>query len=351
MRFVIAILIYIFIGESLLYSDSKDKNSYREVNSAVLFMYHRFGDERYPSTNVTLEQFEKHLEYIEKNNFNVWPLSKIVRYISEKKQLPEKTIAITIDDAYITVYTNAYPRLKAKKMPFTVFVNTNAVDVKSKNYISWEKMREMQLNGVEFANHSLTHAYLLQSENESKEEWRTRVMKEVEGAQKRLQDELGDDVNKNPQLFSYPFGEHDKSVRELLKELNYIGVAQASGVFSESSDLQEIPRYAMAEAFAEIDDFALKINTLPLPIESAYPNDTRVKDNNPPKLRLKLKREIEGIQCYRANGEKIEMEWISSKELEIQSKTPLNAPRDRYTCTARSKENKWYWYSKFWILK
>ena len=31
-------------------------------NSAVIYMYHRFGESAYPSTNITLEQFEEHLK-------------------------------------------------------------------------------------------------------------------------------------------------------------------------------------------------------------------------------------------------------------------------------------------------
>ncbi len=351
MRIVLIMLIYVLITKSLLFADNKNQESLDEISSAVVFMYHRFGDERYPSTNIRLEQFEKHLEYIEKNKFNVWPLSEIVRYLIEEKKLPRKTIALTIDDAYITAYTEAYPRLKAKKIPFTIFVSTNAVDTSSKNYMSWEQMREMSKNGAEFANHSLTHAYLLSNSSETKQEWKSRVRIEIEGAQKRLQDELGNDTNKNPKLLSYPFGEYDSSLTSVLKELNYIGITQTSGVISSDTDIRTLPRFAMAEAYAGIKDFILKINTLPLPVDSVSPSDTIVTANNPPILRVKLKRAIKNVQCYSANGEKIELHWLSDMELKIQAKIPLKPPRDRYTCTAPAKDGRWYWHSKLWIIK
>lgn len=34
------------------------------------FIYHRFADDRYPSTNITLPEFESHLKYLKQNNFN-----------------------------------------------------------------------------------------------------------------------------------------------------------------------------------------------------------------------------------------------------------------------------------------
>jgi len=342
MRIIISLFIYIFLSQSSLYA---------EVNSAVVFMYHRFGDDRYPSTNIKLEQFEKHLEYIEKNNFNVWPLSKIVRYITAGKKLPLKTVALTIDDAYISTYTEAYPRLKKRNFPFTVFVSTNAVDTSSKNYMHWNEMREMSKNGAEFANHSLTHDYLLLRKSESKEQWKSRVKIEIMGAQNRLHKELGEEINENPKLFSYPFGEYDGYLTALLKKLDYVGVTQTSGVVSNECDLRTLPRFAMAEVFADIDDFILKINTLPLPIESLSPTDPLVTSDNPPQLKLKLKRAINNLQCYTSLGDRVNMKWISKTEVIIQAKIPLKAPRDRYTCTAPAKESRWYWHSNLWIIK
>ena len=351
MRTILSLFIYILMSKSLLFGEVKNQQKVQEISSAVVFMYHRFGDERYPSTNIKLEQFEKHLEYIEKNNFNVWPLSKIALYIIKGKKLPQKTVALTIDDAYISTYMEAYPRLKAKKFPFTLFVSTNAVDTSSKNYISWEQMREMSLNGAEFANHSLTHPYLLPSSSETKEEWRSRIRSEVQGAQKRLQSELGSSTNENPKLFSYPFGEYDKNIISILEELNYVGVTQTSGVVSSDINIRTIPRFAMAEAYGDIEDFILKINTLPLPVESVYPSEPVVGLKNPPILQLKLKKAIKNLKCYTADGETIDIKWISTTELQIQAKKPLKAPRNRYTCTAPAKEGRWYWHSNLWIIK
>ncbi len=351
MRVLLAVLVSLMITKLFLFANELNQELIDEKGHAVVFMYHRFGDERYPSTNIRLEQFEKQLDYIEKNGFNVWPLSKIVRYLLEAKKLPKKTVALTIDDAYITTYTEGYPRLRAKRFPFTVFVSTHAVDTGSQNYMSWEQMREMSRHGAEFANHSLTHPFLLPHSSETTGKWKNRVVREIEEAQKKLHKELGISMNENPKLFSYPFGEYNQNIIKILKELKYVGVTQTSGVISSDTDLRTLPRFAMAEAYANIDDFILKINTLPLPVKSVSPIEPIVTRNNPPILRLRLERHIENVQCYISSGERINVKWISNTELQIEANSPLKAPRDRYTCTAPAKNSRWYWHSNLWIIR
>jgi len=320
-------------------------------NSAVIFMYHRFAEEKYPSTNITLKQFEYQLNYLKENEYNVWPLSKIVNYIVQKKPLPPKTVALTIDDAYRSVYTDAFTSLKSKKFPFSVFVNTNPIDNKSKNYLSWEQMREMSKHGGEFLNHSLSHDHLIPKKNEPENIWKKRITKEVEAAQKRLQEELGNKTNQNPKLFSYPFGEYSEKTAELISSLGYISFAQTSGPISFESDLKALSRFPMAEAYATEKGFLTKLNTLPLPVESASPFEPLIQKENPPKLYMKLKYPIKNIGCYLSNGEPLTIEWISETELYITAKEPISPPRNRYACTAPSPDKKIFWYSHLWIVK
>jgi len=286
-------------------------------SDAVIFMYHRFGMSKYPSTNIRLEQFQYQLDYFEDNNYNVWPLSKIISHIIDKKPIPPKTVSLTIDDAYKSVFSDAYPMLKAKNFPYTVFVNTNPIDNKSVNYMTWEQMRIMQKDGAEFANHSLSHPFLLPYKDESDEVWRKRVKKEILRAQKRLQQELDPQTNENPKLFSYPFGEYNLEMTKIVKELGYIGIAQQSGAVGGDSDLGAIPRFAMAERYASENGFKTKLNTIPLPIKSVSKPEPVLKEENPPKLRITLKRPIRGVGCFLSSGDRLDVKWISKTENEM----------------------------------
>ena len=320
-----------------------------DANHAVVFMYHHFGKDKFPSTNIRLEQFQKHLNYLEEHDYNVWPLSKIIVHIKNKSYIPPKTVSITIDDAYISTYTHAYPMLREKRFPFTVFVNTTPIGKKSINYMTWGHMREMQRYGAEFANHSSTHDYLIPKNNETQIQWKKRIKKEILKAQNVLQKELGNGTNNNPRLLSYPFGEYTKESADYIKALGYIGVSQTSGVLDYSTDLRKIPRYAMSESFADMEGFILKLNTLALPVKSAEPWNPKVKFN-PPILYLKLDKHIQGLQCYNASGGKTKIKLLGALDYEIQATLPLEGPRNRYTCTAKGDSEKWYWYSHLWIL-
>jgi len=351
MRFIKIILITLLLTVLSIYAYFGESAKEYNSDNAVVFMYHHFGDSRYPSTNIRLDQFEYHLDYLQKNDYNIWPLSKLVEYLRNGKKIPSKTVSLTMDDAYISVFTEAYPRLKKRNWPFTVFVNSTPIDKKFKNFMSWEQMREMRENGAEFANHSLSHDVMLPKCGESKTVCATRITKEVQEAQKRLQEELGDGTNENPKLFSYPYGEYNMQTAELISKLGYVGIAQTSGPVGMESDFRALPRFAMAEAFADSDGFLLKLQTKPLPIYSVSPREPIVGKENPPILRMKLKQHLKDMRCYLSSGEEVTLDWISKTEVKIQAKRPLNPPRDRYTCTARVKDKQYYWYSHFWIIE
>ncbi len=320
-------------------------------NSAVVFMYHRFGETTHPSTNITIDQFKYQLDYLKQNDYNVLPLSEILRHIINKTDIPLKTVALTIDDAYISTYTKAYPLLKEKNFPFTVVVSTNPVDNNSKFYMSWDMMREMKKNGAEFANHSLTHEFLLQEKDETDEEWQKRMKNEIQKAQQRLHDEFGADTNENPRIFSYPFGEYDLKTMKLLKELGYLGLTQTSGAIGESSDLRAITRFPMAEAFATTNGFKTKLNTIPMPIKTVSQKEPLLKGINPPKLTIELKERLDGVACYTSGGEPLKINWISDTKFEVLANEDIKPPREKYTCTSPAKDGRWYWYSHLWIVK
>ena len=94
-------------------------------NSAAVLMYHRFAEPAHPSTNIRIDQFEAHIEELKSGPYTVVPLADVVAAMTGGKPLPDRAVAITIDDAYLSVYTEAWPRLQAAGFPFTVFVATS----------------------------------------------------------------------------------------------------------------------------------------------------------------------------------------------------------------------------------
>ena len=148
---------------------------------AVVLLYHHVSDSTPAITSVTPKQFEQQLQFIEQNGFQVWPLPKIIKHLSNDLSLPDKTVAITFDDSYQSVFTEAFPRLQKRKWPFTIFVSTDAVDQQFKYHTSWDQLRTMAASGATIANHSTTHRHLLiRLKNESQLQWRQRIEQDIE---------------------------------------------------------------------------------------------------------------------------------------------------------------------------
>jgi len=60
--------------------------------------------------------------------FSFWPLSKVLSYRDSGEAIPARTVVLTFDDAYETVYTNAWPLLKELQLPAAVFIATAFLD-------------------------------------------------------------------------------------------------------------------------------------------------------------------------------------------------------------------------------
>lgn len=352
MRFSLCLLL---LTLSLQACGDKRDDATTDSSGAVVLMYHRFGEDQHPSTSVRLKQFDQHLDYLARENFQVWPLHQVARHLTEGRPFPDRVVAISIDDAYRSVYEQAYPRLKARGWPFTVFVSSDATDNKLHDYLSWDQMREMAGNGAQFANHSATHDYLIaRRDGESEAQWRQRVGDDIDRAERRLRQELDDAVPSKPALFAYPFGEYDADLRALVGDRGFVAFGQHSGPLGHYSDTLTLPRFAMAENYADMPDFRQRVNTLPFPLLEVSPIDsTAVDRDNPPTLRLRFAAgamDLDRLNCF-AGGSAAKVHWVDRQEqlLEVTATQPLGKGRSRYNCTAPGPEGRFYWFSQQWV--
>lgn len=320
---------------------------------AVVFIYHRFGDNRYPSTNITLKQFRAQLDWLAKNQYRVWPLPRIVEYLKAGRALPDHVVAITIDDAFRSAFVHAYPLLKARGWPFTVFVSTGAEDAHLPDYMTWNELREMKNHGANFGNHTVNHAHLtFHRKGETDESWADRVRKDILGAQARLQAELGPRTNESPKLFAYPYGEYDKELTELVNGLGYVAFGQQAGAIGEPLDPRALPRFPIEEHFGNLSSFILDAQSLPMPVKSVSPWGPNITNNNPPRMLVSLapgRVPPAALHCY-LNGPPMTVTWLNAAKtrFSVQAGHVLGVGRSRYNCTARV-HGRYYWYSHMWL--
>jgi len=325
---------------------------YAEESQAVVLMYHHFGVAEHPSTNVRLEQFDAHLAYLEQAGYQVWPLTKVVDYVRQKKPFPGRVVAITIDDAYRSIFNEAYPRLRERGWPFTVFVATDGVDKHFKAYMSWQQMRDMQQHGASFENHSATHDYLIRRQaNETPQQWRKRMQDDISRAQQRIKAELG----RSPTLFAYPYGEYDEALAGLVSEMGLAAFGQQSGPVGLGADVRALPRFPMAERFAALADFKQKLKSLAFPVRQMQPWSPVIDAQSTPRLEIELAQSdarLDQLTCFVSGQGAVAVEWLDKKarRFVVQAEGALSRGRSRYNCTAPSSQpGRYFWFSHLWI--
>lgn len=323
-------------------------------NSAVILMYHNVAYDTPASTSVTPEVFKQHMQYIADNDYTVWPLFKTLVHLATAKPIPEKTVVLTFDDAYKSVYSEAFPVLKDKGWPFTVFVTTNYIADGYNNFMSWQQLREMQAFGASVGNHSLSHPHLVrQSSTESDKQWSERIFNEIHQAQTVLQQQVEQPV----WVVAYPYGEYNAYIKTLLREMGYFALGQHSGAASYTSDFQALPRFPMATGFDGMEDFAIKVSSKNLPLTVLSPDNGFVsKDTDIPVLRMRLDEanyRKEALACYASGQGRIQHHWINRErgELTVKANQAIKPGRTKYNCTAPSKTEAgvYYWFSYLWM--
>ena len=126
-------------------------------------MYHRFEENKYPSTNIKINDFNEHLEIIKRNEISFVHPSNFEQELKDNKM--QRKVLLTIDDGFLSFYENAWPILKKNKIPFILFVSTR--EVGAFNYMTWDQIRELSKEDfVEIGNHSHTHEYLIDESND-----------------------------------------------------------------------------------------------------------------------------------------------------------------------------------------
>ena len=317
-------------------------------------MYHNIDASTPPVTSVTPERFKQHMAYLADNGFTVWPLLKTLVYIANGKPVPDKTVALTFDDAYSSVYSEAFPVLKARGWPFTVFVTAQYMGEGYSHFVNWQQLREMQNFGAEVGNHSFTHSHLIRHRrDETKVQWRERIVDEVERAQFMLQQNVGNPVR----VVAYPYGEYSKELTMLMRELGYFAVGQQSGAVSPASDFQALPRFPMATGFDGMEDFAIKVSAKDLPVTVLSPDDGIVsKDTDIPVLIMRLEEgdyKKAGLRCYASGQGQINVDWLDRENsvVVVRAKQNIKPGRMKYNCTAPSRSEKdiFYWRSFLWM--
>jgi peptidoglycan/xylan/chitin deacetylase (PgdA/CDA1 family) len=307
-------------------------------------MYHRFEENKYPSTNIKIVDFIKQIDLIKKNNFKFIHADNFENSLINLKG--EKKILLTIDDAFKSFYDQAWPILKNEKIPFLLFVNTR--DVGNKGYMNWKQIKEISKEKfVYIGNHSYSHGYLVDKTND---EISTDINLAISDFKKNL--------NYNPIFFSYPFGEYSNNFKKIVKDIGFkYAFGQHSGVTDETKNFYELPRFSINEKYGQIKRFELILKTVPLKFKSITPKEKYINNtSNPPLVIVEFFNDIKNIKllnCYSNElntWRKSEIEYLNDFKIKINLVGKFTSERGRINCSLREPNGSWRWLGMQFVV-
>ncbi len=315
---------------------------FSDDEGVLSIMYHRFNEFKYPSTNISMNIFKKHVELILEANLSFYHPKEFENNFNIPKK--EKKILLTIDDGFESFYENAWPYLKKNKIPFILFVSTEPVG--NKGYMNWDQIKEVERSGFGvIGHHSHSHDYLIDKSEKI-------FLDDIKISNQIFLEKLG----YVPTLFSYPFGEYSEFMRDFISRNFKIAFGQHSGIIDVNKNKFELPRFPINEKYGEIKRFKSMINYFPLEYKKLEPEEKKLsKENNPPKFKVKFfdnQKNIENINCYSNEGDK----WMKSnikiveKELTIKFREPFLPRRGRINCSVNDN-GKWRWFGTQFIIR
>ena len=305
-------------------------------------MYHRFNENKYPSTNIRMDVFDQQMELIKSEGYQFYDPKNFENEFDKVKN--EKKILITIDDGFKSFYEEAWPYLKFNNIPFILFVSTEPIG--KNGYMTWDQILEIENSNIGYiGHHSHTHEYLIDMN-------RDEFIKDIETASEIFNEKLG----YVPTIFSYPFGEYSQFMKDYISSKFNLAFGQHSGVIDINKNKYELPRFPINEKYGDLKRFKSVINYFPLEYKSLTPEQKKISDiNNPPKLIIEFfkdQKNIENITCYSNDGGNWKKPHLNFRKniLSIKFEEKFLPRRGRINCSL-NENGKWRWFGTQYTIR
>ena len=331
----IKLFIIILLFSSNSKAEEKNIKYYSDDKGILSLMYHRFNENKYPSTNIQMDIFKQQIEIIKSLKYNFYDPRDLGEDFNTIKK--EKKILITIDDAFSSFYQIAWPYLKKEKIPFILFISTETIG--KNGYMTWDQIIELEKeNTVNIGNHSHTHNYLVDLKSDA-------FIKDIITANETFNKKLG----YKPIFFSYPFGEYSSFIKDYIAKNFQFSFGQHSGVIDINKDPHELPRFPINEKYGDLKRFKFLINLYPLQYKNLYPKEKYlINDDNPPKFSVDFfdeQKNINNINCFSDEGSKWEKSNVifNKNTLKLNFREKFNFRRGRVNCSLNDN-GIWRWF-------
>lgn len=215
------------------------------AESAAILCYHRFAPGAVDSMTLRTAVFEQQITRLRAEGYQFLPLLVVLEGLYQGVALPDKAIAITVDDDHRSVYTELRPIIVRENLPVTLFIYPSAISNAS-YAMTWDQLAEMQkIPGVDIQSQTYWHPnFRTEKKRLSPEAYAAFVKKQLELPRTILYSKLG----VNATLLSWPFGIRDTTLDQAAASAGYRYAFTIEGRHASSGDAPyAIPRYLVVD--------------------------------------------------------------------------------------------------------
>lgn len=214
----------------------------------AILVYHRFSATADDSMTVRVTTFESQLEFFREHGYRFVPLKNVVRWIENASAtLPDKSVALTVDDGHRSVYEALRPVVLRERLPVTLFIYPSAISNAS-YALTWDQLRELQRTGLfDVQSHTYWHPnFNTERRRRTADDFLRFARFQFAYSRQRLEAELGTHVD----MLSWPFGIYDDGLMALAGENGYTaGVTLDPHFVDRHAHLLALPRFLMIDAY------------------------------------------------------------------------------------------------------
>jgi len=225
-------------------TNNKTTNGTAKSDARVTVLgYHDFSSTKDATEMlISTAKFRRQMQAIKDLGLNVISLEDFTAWKRGEKTIGDRSVLITIDDGWKSIYTDAFPILKELGFPFTIFLYTNYINGGS-NALTTAMIKEMQKHGCSIGSHSISHPYpaAVKSERAKGEAaFKAYLQKEMGQSRKSLQKQFGGDIL----CYAYPGGFVTGEMLPIAAEQGYECLFTVlPGKTTRSTSNFTIPRY------------------------------------------------------------------------------------------------------------
>ncbi len=161
--------------------------------------------------SVDSKMFDSQMQYLSQNGFTSIFANELINALISRQSLPEKSVVITIDDGYEDNFVYALPILEKYNLKANITLSSGLMN--NSNMLSWDEVNLLKATGlIYFINHTWSHHSVIRGSQ-------GKISMEIDLAKKQIEENTGQTVN----VFTYPYGEHNITAENTLREKGYIG--------------------------------------------------------------------------------------------------------------------------------